>query len=148
MTGWDQEYDIETLDTDPTPPHGIERPAAETEGDETLAKITSVVATIGRWTAGALLWLIQYGFAVWCVLGWRLIKWSFKVLGASALLIFVPIVGWIALWVIYRGRKRDRQHRQLVETIAATSGVDADLSPKASLSALFRPWALDWVAAR
>ena len=125
--------DPPAVDTDPTPPHGLPRPSVR----DLRGPGPSPLAALGRAVVGCALWTVQYGLVVWAVLGWRLVAWSFRVFGWALVLVLLPIVGWLALWIVARGRRRDRQHEELVSAIRGSSS-----------RSIWRPWALGWVMGR
>jgi hypothetical protein len=114
------ESQLETTTTTPT--------TAKTFAD-------SGIVTVGRWLVAAMAWIAQYCVYVWCAIAWRTFKSVLKSCGFVAFLVFVPVIGWIALWVILRGRKRDGQHAELIATMNGTAVAERSL---------WSPWLLDW----
>lgn len=117
------------------------------QAKETLATVPW--PTVGLVTLGLLIvWPIQY-FVVAPVVtlgSWTLtgIKWLFVTVGAAALLLFLPIVGWVALAVIVVLRMNNASaERRHLETLAVQGAVIVEQAKRTPLwKQVWRPWML------
>jgi hypothetical protein len=96
-------------------------------------KVSKIATAMIRWGVAAYVWIIQYGFAVWVVYGWRFIKWLVRCFGAAAVLVFLPVVGWIILLLLF----------EVAEERGRSLG-SGRAEHKINHRALLRPWLLDW----
>ena len=108
----------------------------------------AVATKIGKYSAAVIVWIVQYGAVVPMYACWRAIAWTFKIFGITAVLLFIPFIGWAILALMYFSKKsakqRDRHH---AETMAALTGTDVSMSKvdKTSWRPMTSPWLLDWV---
>ena len=107
----------------------------------------TIATKIGKYTAASMVWIIQYGAVVPMYACWRAIAWTFKIFGITAVLLFIPFIGWAILALMYFSKKNRRQaERHHVETMAALTGTDVSMSKvdKTSWRPVTSPWLLDW----
>ncbi len=112
----------------------------ETTTTDMKSKTLLIAATTARWIIGLTLWTLQYGFLVWVYAAWRLTVTTAKTAGVAVVLLFVPILGWIVLYlIISHSRSAERHHAESMAAMGhpITAGTD--------WKAVFTPWALAWV---
>lgn len=78
-------------------------------------------------------WAFQYTIGALAVGVWKICSTL-----PAVILIFIPIIGWIVLYVLHRNRVKERHHAELVHAVRGTE-------PEGR--SIWRPWGIDLIRA-
>lgn len=88
-----------------------------------------------------LVWPTQYLVVVPAAYILRLTLAAFKVLGVAAILLFIPLIGWVILYFVWRSHARERNAERRHREILAVTTTGATGLPRS----LWTPWLLGLV---
>lgn len=91
--------------------------------------------SVAWWVALILLvWPVQYLLWIPLVIMWAIIRFAFTLGFVGILLLVIPVVGWIVLFFMLMGRRREKRYGKMLERATGEKPVS-----------VWRPWLLDRV---